>query len=80
MAERLTRKQMAEKYPDQNIGITNIKYENDDGITIESAEVVYTPEEKTPEELLTLQVSGKEDIMCWYTTGSKINVGVMTLC
>ncbi len=25
MAERLTRKQMAEKYPDQSIGITNIK-------------------------------------------------------
>ncbi len=80
MVERLTREQMAEKYPDQSIGITNIKYENDDGITIESAEVIYTPEDKTPEELLTLQVSGKEDIMCWYTTGSKVNVGVMTLC
>jgi len=80
MVERLTRKQIAERYPDQSIGITNIKYENDGGITIESAEVVYTLEDKTPEELLTLQVSGKEDIMCWYTTGSRVNVGVMTLC
>ena len=46
MAERLTREQMAEKYPNQSIGITNIKYENNDGVTIESAEVVYTPEDK----------------------------------
>lgn len=60
-------------------GMVN-KYENDDGVTIESAEVVYTPEDKTPEELLTIQISGTEDIMCWYTTGSKVNVGVMTLC
>ena len=35
MAERLTREQMAEKYPNQSIGITNIKYENNDGVTIE---------------------------------------------
>ena len=80
MAERLTREHLSKKYPDQSIGITNIKYENNDGVTIESAEVVYTPEDKTPEELLTLQVSGEEDIMCWYTTGSRVNVGVMTLC
>ncbi|MCM1046024.1 MAG: hypothetical protein NC417_10990 [Candidatus Gastranaerophilales bacterium] len=65
---RLTRQQMAEKYPDQYLGITNIQYENNDGVTIESAEVIYT--DKSEEELLSLQVSGAEDIMCWYTTGS----------
>lgn len=75
---RLTRQQMAEKYPDRYLGITNIQYENNDGVTIESAEVLYT--DKSEEELLTLQVSGTEDIMCWYTTGSKVNIGVMTLC
>lgn len=75
---RLTRQQMAEKYPDRYLGITNIQYENNDGVTIESAEVLYT--DKSDEELLTLQVSGTEDIMCWYTTGSKVNIGVMTLC
>lgn len=74
---RLTRQQMAEKYPDKYLGITNIQYENNDGVTIESAEVIYT--DKTEEELLTLQISGTEDIMCWYTTGSKVNIGVMTL-
>lgn len=75
---RMTRQQMAENYPDRYLGISDIQYENDDGVTIESAEVVYT--EKTEEELLTLQISGVEDIMCWYTTGSKVNIGVMTLC
>lgn len=75
---RLTRQQMAEKYPDRYLGITDIWYENNDGVTIESAEVVYT--DKSEEELLTLQISGTEDIMCWYTTGSKVNIGVMTLC
>lgn len=64
---RLTRQQMAEKYPDRYLGITDIQYENNDGVSIESAEVIYT--DKTEEELLTLQVSGAEDIMCWYTTG-----------
>lgn len=75
---RMTRQQMAEKYPDRYLEISDIQYENNDGVTIESAEVVYT--EKSEEELLTLQISGVEDIMCWYTTGSKVNLGVMTLC
>lgn len=75
---RMTRQQMAEKYPDRYLGISDIQYENNDGVTIESAEVVYT--EKSEEELLTLQISGVEDVMCWYTTGSKVNIGVMTLC
>lgn len=70
MAERLTRKQMAERYPNQYLGITNIQYENNDGVTLKSADVVYT--DKSDEELLTMQISGIEDIMCWYTTGSKI--------
>ena len=33
IVERLTRKQMAEKYPDQYLGIANMQYENNDGIT-----------------------------------------------
>lgn len=77
IVERLTRKQMAEKYPDQYLGIANMQYENNDGVTLESADVVYT--NKTDEELLTLQVTGKEDIMCWYTTGNKIRLGIMSL-
>lgn len=47
---------MAEKYPDQYLGIANMQYENNDGVTLESADVVYT--DKMDEELLTLQVTG----------------------
>ena len=54
-----------------------MQYENNDGVTLESADVVYT--DKTDEELLTLQVTGKEDIMGWYTTGNKIRLGIMSL-
>lgn len=77
MANRLTRKQMAEQYPNQYLGIANMHYENNDGVTLESADVIYT--DKSDEELLLMQIAGTEDIMCWYTTGSKVNVGVMTL-
>lgn len=76
--KHLTREQMAEKYPDQCIGISNIQYVDNDGVTIESADVVYT--DKTEEELLTLQVTGAEDIMCWYTSGNQINIGVIEVC
>ena len=34
MIERLTREQMAQKYPDMWLGLSNIKYANDDGVTL----------------------------------------------
>ena len=74
MAERLTREQMAEKYPNTYLGITNIKYENDDGVTLESADVVYT--DKTGRELLTMQLAGKEGIIRWYTNYNGLPTGV----
>lgn len=74
MAERLTREQMAEKYPNTYLGITNIKYENDDGVTLESADVVYT--DKTGRELLTMQLAGKEGIIRWYTNDNGLPLGV----
>lgn len=48
---RLTRQQMAEKYPDRYLGITDIQYENNDGVTIESAEIIDT--DKSEEEYYT---------------------------
>lgn len=78
MIEGLTREQMEEKYPNQYIGITNIKYADDDGVTIESADVIYT--DKSEQELLTLQITGTEDIMCWYTSGNQLNIGVLEVC
>ena len=52
--ERLTREQMAEKYPDQWIEITNIKYMDNDGVTVEAADILYN--DKSNEELMLLQI------------------------
>jgi len=58
MVERLTREQMAEKYPNTWLGINHIKYENDDDVTVESADVVYT--NKTASELGLMALQGED--------------------
>lgn len=62
MAERLTRKQMADKYPNQWLGIRNIVY---NGREIETAEVIYT--QRTASELGLLSLKG-EDVQPLFTT------------
>ena len=74
MAERLTREQMSKKYPNTWLGINNIKYKNDDGVTVESADIVYT--DKTEEELLEMQIDGTEGIISWYTNDNGLPLGV----
>ena len=75
MAERLTREQMAKKYPNQWLGIKNVKYKNDDGITLESADVVDIG--KTKEELLAMQIAGTDGIIGWYTTENNLQLGLV---
>ena len=74
MIERLTREQMAQKYPDMWLGLSNIKYANDDGVTLESADVVYT--DKTEDELIEIQLDGAEEIISWYTNDNALPLGV----
>lgn len=71
---RLTREQMAEKYPDQWLGISNIQCKDNDGITIESADVIYT--NKTRDELLELQINS-DNIIGWYATEDNLHLGLM---
>lgn len=73
MAVRLTREQMAKQYPNQWLGLRNIKYKNDDGVTLESAEVVYT--DKTKDELLAMQINGVDGVIGWYTTENSLQLG-----
>ena len=42
MSVRLTREQMASAYPNRWLGLKNVEYQDDDGVTLVSAEVVYT--------------------------------------
>lgn len=75
MAERLTREEMSRKYPNQYIGINNIKYQNDDGVTVESADVVYT--DKSSNELLRMQIAGTDGIVRWYTNDNSLPLGLV---
>ena len=72
MIVRLTREQMAIQYPDRWLGLRNMVYKNDDGITLESAEVVYT--DKSRDELLIMQIEGTEGIIGWYTTENNLQL------
>ena len=74
MAERLTRQQMADKYPNTWLGLTNVKYVNDDGVTLESADVIYT--NKSSNELLTIQIAGTNNVIRWYTNENGLPLGV----
>lgn len=57
MAERLTWEQIQEKYPDQWVGLTDVKYMDDDGISVESAIVKFT--DKTKGELTRMVLKGE---------------------
>lgn len=74
MAEHLTREQMAKKYPNTWLGLNNIKYQNDDGVTLESADVMYI--DKTSSELLQMQIAGIDGIIRWYTNDNGLPLGV----
>lgn len=64
MLERLTWEQIQEKYPSQWIGLRDVKYIDDDGISIESAIVKYSDLSRT--ELTKRMLSG--EIVSRYTT------------
>lgn len=57
MAERLTWEQIQKKYPDQWVGLTDVQYKNNDGVSVESAVVKYT--DKTKSELTKLVLDGE---------------------
>jgi hypothetical protein len=63
--ERLTWDEIAEKYPMQWVGLIDVVYMDNDGITVESAFVKYT--DKTKSELAMMAIRG-EDVIPWFTT------------
>lgn len=71
---RLTRRQMAEQYPNQWLGLRNPVYLDNDGITLVSAEIVFT--DKTCDELLEMQIDGRGGIIGWYTTDDSLQLGM----
>lgn len=63
--ERLTWKEIEERFPMQWVGLIEVVYKNDDGITIESAIVKYS--DKSKSELTMMAING-EDIDPRFTT------------
>ena len=68
MTERMTWKEIQEKYPDRWVGLMDVEYIDDDGISIESAVVKYL--DKTKSELTRLALQG--EIVSRYTTPDHI--------
>lgn len=62
--KRMTWNEIQQAYPDQWIGLVDVKYLNDDGVSIESAVVKYT--DKPKGELTRMMLDGK--IISRYTT------------
>ncbi len=63
--ERLTWDEIAKRFPMQWVGLTDVVYKNNDGITIESAIVKYSDKSKSD---LTMMVLNGEGIVPRYTT------------
>jgi len=55
--ERLTWEQLQEQYPDQWVGLSDVQYMDNDGVSVESAVVKYA--DKTKSELTRLVLKGE---------------------
>lgn len=66
--ERLSWKDIQDRYPDQWVGLTEVKYVDDDGVSIESAVIQYTDKPKS--ELTRLAIQG--EIISRYTTPDNV--------
>ena len=68
MSERLRWEEIQERYPYQWVGLVDVKYVDDDGISIESAVIKYL--DKTKSELTMKALNG--EIVSRYTTPDHI--------
>lgn len=57
MIERLTWEQIQERYPDQWVGLSDVQYMDNDGVSVESAVVKYADKKKS--ELTRLVLKGE---------------------
>ena len=72
--ERLTVKQLSEKYPDTWVVLQNVKYKPNNASTIESAEVYKSG--LTEHDAIALQIRNK-GLIAWYTTEKGVSIGMI---
>ena len=70
MAKRMTWPEIAETYPNQWVGLTDVEYEPDNYSTIKSAVVTYTGRSK--DELLLEQIKTGGKTMVEYTNPNQL--------
>lgn len=74
MSNRLTWKEIVERYPDQWVGLVDINWKNE--ANVESAVVKYS--DKTADELLRLQIEEDPDLYSTYTTPDNLlQIGIV---
>ena len=67
MGERMTWKEIVEKYPDQWVGLTDVER---DGASVRSAVVKYA--DKTGDELIGMQIADDSNLYSTYTTPDNV--------
>ena len=74
MSNRLTWKEIVERYPDQWVGLVDINWKNE--ANVESAVVKYS--DKTADEVLRLQIEEDPDLYSTYTTPDNLlQIGIV---
>ena len=68
MQERLTWKQMQEKYPGKWLGLADVQFVNNDGVSVESAVVKYADLSKGELD----QIRAAEGLVCRFTTPDSV--------
>ena len=74
--QRLTWGEIKDKYPDQWVGLTDVAYVNDDGISIESAIVKYA---NMPKGELTRRMLEGEIESVYTTPDNKFQLGMVSV-
>ncbi len=65
----MTWKEIQEKYPDQWVGLTNVVWKDDANVS--KADVKYTENDMSSDELAALAITGKIDTAVYTTPSSK---------
>lgn len=75
MTERMTWREIKEKYPDQWVGLVDVEFEEDNKSTIKTAIVKYT--DKTADELGMLAIKGEKIIPKHTNPDGDFQLGMM---
>ncbi len=81
MKERLTWQEICQKYPNQQVGLADVEWLNNDGVTVKSAVVDLTEDNHSRRDIISLCAMSKGRLYSQNTTPeSSTNTGVCIAC